>query len=133
VEGVRQETGSWPGDEPENVLADPAEASVAASEPVLESPLLDSPLLPLPAADLPTTRRPSARHKTSSAKSKSKNASRSSASSPRSSKQVGASTRVLPIPQPSERQLRNKKLPRPPLTSGPAPLNLAPDPYDSNR
>jgi hypothetical protein len=116
------------------MLADPAETSVAhaASEPVLENPLLDSSLLPPPAVDTPTTRRPSARHKASSTKSKSKNASRSSASGSRSSKQVAASTRVLPIPQPSERQLRNKKPPRP-LTSGPAPLNLAPDPYDSKR
>jgi hypothetical protein len=135
VEGARLETNGWASDEPENVLADPAEASVAqaASEAVIEPPLLDSPLLPQPTADIPTSRRTSARQKGSGARSKSKNAARSGASGSRSSKPVAVSTRVLPIPQPSERQLRNKKPTRPPLTSGPAPLNLAPDPYDSNR
>ena len=42
-----------------------------------------------------------------------------------------AETRALPLPQPSERQLRNKAA----AMGQPArePLNLAPDPYDQNR
>jgi serine/threonine-protein kinase len=131
---VAEETNSWPSEDPENVLAEPAEAAVAhaASEVALEPQVVDAPLLPLPSADMPNPRRSSARHKATAAKPKPKSPSRSNASGSRSGKQVAATTRVLPIPQPSERQLRNKK-PRTPVTSGPAPLNLAPDPYDSNR
>jgi eukaryotic-like serine/threonine-protein kinase len=50
---------------------------------------------------------------------------------PRAAKQNAGPPRVLPLPQPSERQQRAKA-----AAMGqpvPEPLNLAPDPYDSNR
>jgi eukaryotic-like serine/threonine-protein kinase len=68
-----------------------------------------------------------ARSKTASHKGRPKATPRSGAG--RASKAVALPTRVLPIPQPSERQQRYKAE----AATDPPPLNLAPDPYDSTR
>jgi eukaryotic-like serine/threonine-protein kinase len=71
----------------------------------------------------------SLRSKSNQHKSKSKSGTRSSAT--RTAKHTNTSGRVLPLPQPSQRQQRAKA-----AAMGqpvPEPLNLAPDPYDSNR
>jgi hypothetical protein len=67
------------------------------------------------------------RSKSASHKTRSKATQRSGAG--RGSKAVALPTRVLPIPQPSERQQRSKAE----AATEPPPLNLAPDPYDSTR
>jgi eukaryotic-like serine/threonine-protein kinase len=68
----------------------------------------------------------SLRSKNGQYRSKSRSGTRSS--NVRTAKH-GGQTRVMPLPQPSERQQRNKAA----ASEQPEPLNLAPDPYDSNR
>ncbi len=71
----------------------------------------------------------STRPKASVAKNKPK-ASRTTAA--RTSKSTSSSGRVVPIPQPSSRQQRNKSQGSSSTADAPPPLHLAPDPYDSN-
>jgi serine/threonine protein kinase len=69
------------------------------------------------------------RSKSNQHKSKSRSGSRSNTT--RTAKHTSTAGRVLPLPQPSQRQQRAKA-----AAMGqpvPEPLNLAPDPYDSNR
>lgn len=68
----------------------------------------------------------SARSKTASHRARSKATPRSGAG--HASKAVALPTRVLPIPQPSERQHSKAE-----TATEPPPPNLAPDPYDSTR
>jgi hypothetical protein len=60
---------------------------------------------------------------------KSKPKAKANAGAPRPVRHESAPPRVLPLPQPSERQQRMKAA----AMGQPEPLNLAPDPYDSNR
>jgi serine/threonine-protein kinase len=68
-----------------------------------------------------------ARQKAVSSRAKAKASSRSG--NPRTAKQSGTSSRVLPIP--SERQQPAKEPAASAPPAGPPPLHLAPDPYDS--
>jgi serine/threonine-protein kinase len=81
------------------------------------------------AVDRGSRRSASLRSKNNQHKAKSRSGGRSG--STRTARHSSAPPRVLPLPQPSERQQRAKA-----AASGqpvPEPLNLAPDPYDSNR
>jgi len=112
-------------------LPDPdARAEAGASPP----PAADAPSLRPRESDADSVsvsrsnRRPSStRAKPSTHKPRPKSSS-SRTAAPRVEKAVPASPRVLPLPEPSERQRRRTA----PASESPGPLNLAPDPYDND-
>jgi serine/threonine protein kinase len=119
------------------ITADPAPPSPAVvnAETVVITESIRRPANDDPASEADDTddrgsrKSSSVRLKNSQHKSKSKSGGRTGTS--RTTRHGSTPLRVLPLPQPSERQQRAKA-----AAMGqpvPEPLNLAPDPYDSNR
>jgi eukaryotic-like serine/threonine-protein kinase len=112
------------------VHTEPVNINESMRRPVSEEPPTDADGAD-DAVDRGSRRSASLRSKNNQRKAKSKSAGRSGSTRTAKHRSTSTPPRVLPLPQPSERQQRAKAA----ATGQPLaePLNLAPDPYDSNR